>query len=111
MGDLRKVWVAVCDVTNWMELGLVLGLHNHTLMEIRQEHHGNIHYCMRSMIEAWLWQRYNVSERGVPSWSVLRAALHEIGEHRIADRIVSTSSILLVCAVNKFGPINKRILS
>ena len=36
------------------------------------------------MLEAWLQQQDNVSEKGVPSWSVLRNALEKIGENELA---------------------------
>ena len=41
------------------------------------------------MISAWLQQQDNVSQKGVPSWNVLRAALKKIGENEMADKIVS----------------------
>ena len=41
------------------------------------------------MVSSWLQQQDNVSEKGVPSWNVLRAALKKIGENEMADKIVS----------------------
>ena len=41
------------------------------------------------MIAAWLNQQDNVLKVGVPSWSVLKAALKEIGENPVADQIVT----------------------
>ena len=41
------------------------------------------------MIAAWLKRQDNVLEVGVPSWSVLKAALREIGEGEVADQIVT----------------------
>ena len=107
---MPEVMVVVHDVTDWIGLGLALGLHYHTLTEIGHRSHRwlPIDYgCLMEIVHAWLERWDHVLQIGVPSWSVLRAALHEIGEHEIADRIVSTSLILLVCAVNKFGPINR----
>ena len=42
---------------------------------------------MMEMLAAWLQQQDNVSRKGVPSWSVLRTALEEIGEHQLASEI------------------------
>ena len=39
------------------------------------------------MLAAWLQQQDNVSQNGVPSWSVLRTALEGIGERQLASEI------------------------
>ena len=77
------------DLNDWKELGLQLGLLYPTLERIDREQRGRISGCKIDMLTAWLEQQDNVSQRGVPSWSVLRAALERIGEHELADRIVS----------------------
>ena len=77
------------DLNDWKELGLQLGLLYPTLERIDREQRGRISGCKIDMLTAWLQQQDNVSQRGVPSWSVLRGALQRIGEHELADRIVS----------------------
>ena len=43
--------------------------------------------CMMEMLAAWLQQQDNVSQNGVPSWSVLKTALEEIGERQLASEL------------------------
>ena len=38
------------------------------------------------MLSAWLQRQDNVTSKGIPSWSVLRAALERMGENEIANR-------------------------
>ena len=77
------------DLNDWKELGLQLGLLYPTLTDIETHRHYKPSVCRIDMVSAWLQQQDDVSLRGVPSWSVLRAALQRIGEHELADRIVS----------------------
>ena len=85
--DLCDVLDAVDDLNDWMNLGLRLGLRYPTLQGIAEEQRGNISQCKLKMVVAWLQRQDNVAQKGVPSWSVLRAALKRMGEHEIADRI------------------------
>ena len=57
------------------------------------------------MLAEWLQQDYNVSHNGVPSWSVLVAALRKMGENDLAKRIMVSYeyNIVMVCAVNKWS--------
>ena len=77
------------DLVNWKELGLQLGLLYSSLKKIDLEQRGVISSCKIEMLSAWLQKQDNVShvQKGVPSWSVLGAALKRIGEHETADRI------------------------
>ena len=75
------------DLVNWKELGLQLGLLYPTLKSIDLEQRGNIASCRIEMLSAWLQQQDNVASKGVPSWSVLSAALKRMGEHELANRI------------------------
>ena len=77
------------DLNDWKELGLQLGLLYPSLERIDREQRGRISYCKIDMLSAWLQQQDNVSQRGVPSWSTLRAALLRMGENETANRIVS----------------------
>ena len=78
---------AVDDLNDWMNLGLKIGLCYPTLQRIAEEQRENISKCKLKMMVAWLQGQDNVSQNGVPSWSVLRAALKRMGEHETADRI------------------------
>ena len=75
------------DLNNWEELGLQLGLLYSTLERINLEQQRRISSCKIHMLSAWLQRQDNVSQKGVPSWSVLRTALQRMGEHETADRI------------------------
>ena len=77
----------VSDLNNWMALGLKLGVHYPTLERIAEEQRGKISQCLLKMMVAWLELKDSVTNKGVPSWSVLRTALKQIGEHETADRI------------------------
>ena len=80
----------VDSVSDWKRLGLTLGLLSKpTLSDIETYRRDKPEDCRIDMLTAWLEQQDNVSQRGVPSWSVLRGALQRIGEHELADRIVS----------------------
>ena len=80
----------VDSVSDWKRLGLTLGLlSTPTLSDIEIDRHYKQKDCRIDMLTAWLEQQDNVSQRGVPSWSVLRTALQKIGEHELADKIVS----------------------
>ena len=87
--DLCDVLAEINQLNNWKELGLQLGLLLPTLDRIDLEQRGKISKCKIDMVSAWLQQQDNVSQKGVPSWSVLRAALKKIGENEMADKIVS----------------------
>ena len=77
------------DLNDWKDLGLQLGLLYSTLTDIENHRRGKPSEYKIDMLSAWLQQQDNVSLRGVPSWSVLRAALQSMGEHETADRIHS----------------------
>ena len=62
-------------VVNWKNLGLALGLLYDTLQTIEREQLGRKKDCMREMLAAWLQRQDNVSQHGIPSWSVLQTAL------------------------------------
>ena len=85
IADLFKVKVYLKSVVDWQSLGLALGLLYPSLKRIKKEQHGDISDCMMEMLAAWLQQQDNVSQNGVPSWSVLRTALRKIGENELAS--------------------------
>ena len=73
---------------DWITLGLHLGLHYSTLTKIRTDRHSNLEECKMVMLAAWLQQQDNVPQTGVPSWSVLRAALRSMRKDELADKII-----------------------
>ena len=79
--------MALDSLSDWSMLGLQLGLEFVMLKNIESICNG-IKRCKMEMVAEWLQQHYNVSENGVPSWSVLQAALKRMGEHALASRIV-----------------------
>ena len=87
--DLFEVKMFVKDLVDWQSLGLALGLRYPTLKMIMKEKHGNIGECKLEMLAAWLQQQDNVSQQGVPSWSVLRAAQRRIRENELADQLLT----------------------
>ena len=80
--DVKKL---LKDLVDWQCLGLELGLLYPTLKRIKKEQHGDISDCVMEMLAAWLQKQDNVSQKGVPSWSVLRTALRSIGENELAS--------------------------
>ena len=58
-----------------------LGLLYPTLKSIDLEQRGIINSCKIEMLSERLLQQHNVSQKGIPSWSVLRIALKQIEEH------------------------------
>ena len=85
--DLFDVKMTLKNLNDWQSLGLALGLLYPTLKKIDDDQRGKKDKCVMEMIAAWLQQQDNVSRKGVPSWSVLRAALRKIGENEITDTI------------------------
>ena len=85
----REVIEAVHELTDWRKLGVQLGLYYSTLEKIRSQQCDNIDDCKMDMLSTWLRQQDDVSQRGVPSWSMLQAALRKMGENELASRIVS----------------------
>ena len=88
MGDLMDVLEIVDHVHDWSKLGMILGLlYQPTLIDIETHRRGKPDDCKKDMLSAWLAQQDNVSQKGVPSWSVLKAALKKMGKHELANRI------------------------
>ena len=84
-----KVKKLLKNLVDWQSLGLELGLLYPTLKKIKKEQHGDINDCTMEMLAAWLQQQDNVTDNGVPSWSILKTALVNIGENELADTITT----------------------
>ena len=90
MDDLVDVLEVAEYVPDWKKLGLTLGLRsNPTLSDIEISRRYIAGDCRLDMLIAWLQRRDNVSQRGLPSWNMLKVALLRIGHKDIADMIVS----------------------
>ena len=78
----------VNKLNDWKSLGLKLGLLYPTLKRIEEDNRG-IDKCLTEMLAAWLQQKDNVSQVGIPSLTRLQTALNDIGEHELASEISS----------------------
>ena len=86
--DLFEVKMTLQGIAdNWKKLGLALGLLYSTLKKISTYPNMTIDNCVMEMLAAWLQKEDNVPQKGVPSWSVLQAALRRLGENELAHRI------------------------
>ena len=85
--DLAKIKMALKDFNDWQSLGLQLGLIHPTLKRIEEEQRGVIDKCKTEMLAAWLQQQDNVAKRGHPSCAVLKKALRNIAEYKLASEI------------------------
>ena len=83
--DLFEVKMKLKNLIDWQSLGLALGLLYPSLKKIDEDQRGKTDKCVMEMLAAWLNQQDNVCQKGVPSWSVLKAALNKIEEIQLAD--------------------------
>ena len=77
------------SVTEYMRLGLELGLSYTLLNKIRQEQGRKVEDCKRTLLHSWLKGTDRVVEMGGINKSALVAALRRMGEHRVANSIIS----------------------
>ena len=85
--DLAEVKKFLKNVVDWQSLGLELGLLYPTLERIEEKQRGIIERCKMEMLAAWLQRQDNVRRHGVPSWSILKTALENIGDRWLASDI------------------------
>ena len=85
--DLPDVINALKEVNRWWPLGIQLRIHNSTIERIDSEERGKVEQCMIKMLTAWLKQEYNVHKFGSPSWSILKKALENIDENKVASQL------------------------
>ena len=90
--ELRLVINALKTVTDWHSLGIQLGILPHILEQIKIDECGKAVPCKREMLTAWLKQVDNVLEVGIPSWSILKTALKNIDENKVASQLPQTCS-------------------
>ena len=84
--DLAQVLEALHDLVHWQFLGLELGIPYGRLTYFKHNNSGNTQNCKRDMLTFWLMRDHNIM-MGIPSWSILKAALRNIGENELADTI------------------------
>ena len=85
--ELVDVINALKTVNDWQSLGLQLGILNSTIEQIEIDELCKVVPCRRKMLTAWLKQKDNVLKVGIPSWSILRTALINIGENEVASHL------------------------
>lgn len=90
---LTQVFEAVRDLVNWQFLGLELGLCYPMLERIERESGGDIARCKLEILQAWL-TRCSEHQMVVASWSALKFALKNIGEHSLADALPPDSELI-----------------
>ena len=76
------------SVTEYMRLGLELGLSYVFLNTMRHEQGRKVEDCKRTLLHSWLERADRVDEMGGTNKSALVAALRRMGEHRVADNII-----------------------
>ena len=77
------------NVNEYMRLGLELGLSYTSLNKIRMDQDRKVDDCKRSLLQLWLGRADRVDEMGGTNKPTLVAALRRMGEHRVADSIIS----------------------
>lgn len=73
--------------TEWIELGLNLGLHDNTLKVIETKYSQNVTRCLRECLVKWLECADNVNEKGGASWTTLTNALEATNQKASANYI------------------------
>ena len=74
--------------TDWIDLGLHLGLLITTLKAIKAEHKDDVGSCLLECLTKWLQKADNVR---VPTWATLASALRQINQKASADMIIEMS--------------------
>ena len=85
------------DITDWRRLGLQLGLHYPTLTKIKSDLHDQTDDCKMEVLSAWLSLQDSVSQKGVPSWQTLQAALRRMGENWLAEKVKHDYLLMVSC--------------
>ena len=84
-----KIAPCVEDVSNWHSLGKELGLDESTLDWIHSKYQGRAKSCKLDVLYFWLLK---TKGKGGATRQALVAALRDIGEDTIANRITGTYS-------------------
>uniref|UniRef100_A0A1X7T016 Death domain-containing protein n=1 Tax=Amphimedon queenslandica TaxID=400682 RepID=A0A1X7T016_AMPQE len=91
ISDLEYVFVTLNEVsfppTQWIPLGLALGLDHQTLEAIKANDYRNIHQYLRECLSWWLQRFDDVDAKEKPKMTTLCDALERIGQKAVADYI------------------------
>ena len=90
LDDLYLVRRRVGSLTNWMDIGVELGLEYSTLTEIKKDEKSS-NDCTREMLVAWLEQRDQVEDRGGPTLGQLASALRQFKHKQLAKSVEQLS--------------------
>ena len=79
---LKELSNALDSVVNWHLLGVKLGLEDHELLTIEQNHRGDdSERCKHEVLSCWL------RNAKLPTWKAVTDALHLMREHTVALKI------------------------
>ena len=84
---LTKLKNAYFDNSDWITLGLQLGLHMRTLNVIKQNHPRDAYRCLVECLAKWLQRADDVDYKGMPTYIALADALDAINQKASADHI------------------------
>ena len=78
---MKDLLIELQEVTDWLYLGVCLGVPESKLKEIRCDYE-DVEDRKREMLSSWM-------EKEIPTWSKVIKALAEIGMHKLAIAIAS----------------------
>ena len=78
--DVPKLFSALRDVSDWYQLGIILGILPARLRKIEENYRGNDRRKTETL-DTWLQQTPNAS------WSDVVSALHQMGENTVAESV------------------------
>ena len=86
--NLRHVVrVVVSQLSDWMSLGLELGLEYQTLKTIQENNLGDKNACKIDMLKSWLDGEDEVTKLHGPTWQQLADGLRQLGQDTLAEKI------------------------
>ena len=97
MNDIKQILTSNNYIgTDWINLGLDLGLLITTLEAIETKHRGDANRCLLECLTKWLQK---VDNARVPTMKVLADALHRINQETAADAITEKSKhkLMIIC--------------
>ena len=79
---LTELSNALGSIVNWHLLGVKLGLEDHELSAIEQNHRGDNERCKHDVLSRWLR-----SAKLPPTWKTVTDAVQQMGEQAVASKI------------------------
>ena len=80
---LQELSTELHSVVNWYSLGIKLGVEDHELRTIEQNHRGDNERCKHEVLSRWFRSTKH------PTWKAVADALHLMGEDTVAWKILS----------------------